>query len=86
MSLVWAMFSNEWRTWWVWVVRRRDSRTCNVTIPRVTMQDITEDRDLFVEAFLSPPQGMKYTGWRFVDIMEKCITVPCVRCPWGCSE
>ena len=76
---IWQMIPQTWRYWWINSVQICFSTDISIQMP----QSIFVDKTVEMNEWDSDIESMKLSRLR--DTSNKHL-MPCVLCPWGCSE
>jgi predicted GIY-YIG superfamily endonuclease len=79
----WIMLPQKWREWWLDFAVMRQSLDVGVLQPPLKVAELSKEHVEFREVM----GNLEETGFReFKATVEAALSVPLVRCPWGCSE
>lgn len=82
--MMWRIIPLEWKGWWRQAVSRVIDMQ-SVLDDEVISRDVSDARDVCSTTFRQ--SNLSNVPWStFRDTLEKYLCVPCVRCPYGCSE
>ena len=80
---VWIMLPQKWREWWLDFAVVRQSLDVGVLEPPLKVADLSKEHVKFRKVM----GNLEEIGFReFKATVEAALSVPRVRCPWGCSE
>jgi len=82
--MMWRMIPLEWKGWWRQAVSRHISME-SVLDDKAISRDVSDAREICRRTF-SQSRLCNVSWSTFRDTLETYLCVPCVRCPYGCSE